>query len=246
MNILPRSAWGAAPASAPGQKWAAGGPVDLVVHYVGGKGTIGIRSHDDCPGRIRNVQAYEMSHGYTDIAYNLALCPHGQVYESRGLQVRGAANGPTTNGTKPSVCLLLNEPDPMTPAMQQAILDLNLTVTPGTIYGHREVNSTSCPGDDVYQWILGHRHATPPTPPDPLPEDEDMPKVVKCNNGDPMVLLTNSIHARWVQDEDEQKDLVAVYGPVATWAPRDFYRPVLVGPAPGAPFAGRPPGWPVR
>jgi len=86
----------------------------------------------------------------------------------------------------------------------------------------------------------------PTPPPAPPVEDEYMPRLVKCDNGDPMVLLTNSIHSRWVQDEAELKDLSALYGPVQTWAARDFYRPVLVGPAPAAGFAGRPVGWPTR
>jgi hypothetical protein len=245
MNILPRSAWGAAPPSASPQPWP--GPTsDLVVHWVGGAGSINADNHAECPTRIRAIQSYEQSHGYTDIAYNLVCCPHGQVYEGRGLQYRGAANGPATNSTKPSVCLLLNVNNKMTAAMQAALLELNATVCPGTILGHREVNTTTCPGDDVFAWITTHRHATPTPPPPVPPEDDDMPKLVKCQNGDPMVLLTNSIHSRWVQDEDELKDLTALYGPPATWAPRDFYRPVLVGPAPATGFAGRPAGWPVR
>jgi len=246
MQILPRSAWGAVPPKSPGRPWAPGGPVDLVVHWVGGAGTIGIRDHADCPVRIRAVQAYEMSQEYSDIAYNLVCCPHGAVYEGRGLGVQGAANGPSTNATKPSVCLLLNQQDSMTSAMQASVLELNRTVTPGTLLAHREVNSTACPGPQVYGWILETRLQPPPTPEPPTPvEDDEMPKLVKCNNGDPMVLLTNSIHSRWVQDEAELNDLTALYGPPATWAPRDFYRPVLVGPNPG-PWTGRPSWWPYR
>jgi len=212
---------------------------------VGGAGSLNIRSHEDCPTRIKAIQSYEMANGYSDIAYNLVICPHGTIYEARGLGVQGAANGPQTNATKPSVCLLLNVADSMTPAMQDRILDLNRWVTPGTILGHREVNTTTCPGDQVFAWITTHRHA-PPLPPTPTPpEDDDMPRIVKCDNGDPMVLITNSIHARWVQDEAELKDLTALYGPVQTWAPRDFYRPTLTGPAP-APWAGRPAWWPYR
>lgn len=245
MDIQPRSAWGAVPPKEPGQPWANGEPIDLVVHWVGGAGTLNIRSHSDCPTRIRAIQQYEMTHGYSDIAYNLVCCPHGTVYEGRGLNVRGAANGPATNGTKPSVCLLLNVDDPMTSAMQDRILDLNRWVTPGRIVGHREVNTTTCPGDQVFAWIETHRTA-PPTPKPPTPvEDDDMQRLVKCDNGDPMVLVTNSIHSRWVQDEAELKDLIALYGPVQTWAPRDFYRPVIVGPTPG-PWAGRPAWWPYR
>jgi hypothetical protein len=243
MQILPRSAWGAAPPKSPGRPWASGGPVDLVVHWVGGSGTIGIRSHTDCPTRIRAVQSYEMSQEYSDIAYNLVCCPHGTVYEGRGLGVQGAANGPATNGTKPSVCLLLNVDDTMTPAMQASVLELNRIVTPGMILGHREVNTTTCPGPQVYGWILNTRTQPQPEPPTPV-EDEPV-RLVKCNNGDPMVLITNSIHARWVQDEKELNNFKAVHGEVATWAPENFYRLVLVGPAPAA-WANRPAWWPAR
>lgn len=246
MQILPRSAWGAVPPKSPGRPWASGGPVDLVVHWVGGAGTIGIRDHADCPARIRAVQSYEMSQEYSDIAYNLVCCPHGAVYEGRGLGVQGAANGPSTNATKPSVCLLLNQQDSMTSAMQASVLELNRTVTPGTLLAHREVNSTACPGPQVYGWILETRKQPPPTPEPPTPVEDEPVQLVKCSNGDPMVLITNSINARWVRDEKELNNLKAVFGNVATWAPENFYRPVLVGPAPSAGFAGRPADWPVR
>ena len=109
---------------------------------------------------------------------------------------------------------------------------------------------TGCPGDQIKaqrpQILERAKQLVNPTPPQPdPPEDEEMPRLVKCDNGDPMVLLTNSIHSRWVQDEAELNDLKALYGPVQTWAPRDFYRPVLAGPAP-APWAGRPAWWPYR
>lgn len=106
-----------------------------------------------------------------------------------------------------------------------------------------------CPGDQIKnqraQIIDRALQLVNPLPPTP-PTEDDVQRLVKCNNGDPMVLITNSIHARWVQDEAELKDLTGLYGAVQTWDPRDFYRPVLVGPAPQAAFAGRPPGWPVR
>jgi len=111
---------------------------------------------------------------------------------------------------------------------------------------HTSVNSGPAAENDTRPLLIPALRPTPITSTPKPPSEDDVQRLVKCNNGDPMVLLTNSIHARWVQDEAELNDLIGVYGPVATWAPRDFYRPVLVGPAPGAPFAGRPPGWPVR
>lgn len=107
---------------------------------------------------------------------------------------------------------------------------------------------TGCPGEPIKAQrpaILAHARVLvgPPTPTPSTPEEEV--RLAKCSNGDPAVLITNNIHSRWVQDEPELKDLVAIHGPVQTWAPVDFYRPVLVGPAPPT-WPGRPAGWPVR
>lgn len=245
MQIQPRSAWGAVPPKSPGRPWATGGPIDLVVHWVGGAGSLGINTPADVPARIRAIQAYEQSTGYSDIAYSILIDPFGQVWEGRGLGVQGAANGPATNSTKPSVCLLLNQQDRMAEPMKTAILEVNRTVCPGQLLGHREVNSTTCPGDEVSQWILSTRNQ-PPTPPAPIPSEDELVQLVKCNNGDPMVLITNSINARWVRDEKELNNLKNVYGPVATWAPENFYRPVFVGPVPPTGFPGRPADWPIR
>lgn len=217
MHIEPRSAWGAAPPKAPGRSWAPSGPIDLVVHWVGGSGSIGITSHADCPPRIKAIQTYEMSKEYSDIAYNLVCCPHGTVYEGRGLNVQGAANGPQTNATKPSVCLLLNMADRITSAMQASILELNATLTPGTILGHREVNTTTCPGNEVYAWITNHRHANPiPPVPAPGPIGDQMPILMRGDKT-PEVWLVNGNTRLWLDQNS--------YGPWKLW---------LVAHAPGS------------
>lgn len=205
MQILPRSAWGAVPPKSPGRPWAPGGPTDLVVHWVGGAGSINASNHADCPARIRAIQQYEMSKEYSDIAYNLVCCPHGQVYEGRGLAIQGAANGPSTNATKPSVCLLLNEQDHLTPAMQASVLELHQTVTPGQIIGHREVNTTTCPGPEVFAWIESLRHQPPPPPP---PTGDDMPYLMRGDKT-PEVYLVNGNTRLWLDQ--------ASYGPWKLW-----------------------------
>jgi len=164
--IHPRSEWGAAPSKGAYSNWSVS-PRDLVVHYVGGSGDIGIHSHADCPAHIRSVQAYEQGHGYIDIAYNLVLCPHGVVYEARGLGHAGAANGPRTNGSKPSVLYLSNN-TALTPEALGALHTLWAEHGPA-LYGHREVNSTSCPGDPIFGQVVAMRSGAiqPPAPPTP-------------------------------------------------------------------------------
>jgi hypothetical protein len=126
------------------------------------------------PQAIRAIQAAEMAGPYSDIAYNLVCDPWGQLWEGRTLAVRGAANGPETNGTKPSVCLLLNQGDVMTQPMKDTIKAMRVSLTPGQLYGHREVNTTACPGNEVMAWISDQRQPRPPTPPLPVMELDPM------------------------------------------------------------------------
>ena len=197
MIIKSRADWGARPPLSPPKQWT-DGPHDLVVHWVGGAGTMGLTSPDKVPAAIRAIQAYEQSHGYSDIAYSLVLDPFGQLWNGRSLQYAGAANGPATNGTKPSVCLLLNKADQMTVQMKDTIRQLRRELTPGLLLGHREVNLTFCPGDDVMRWIQSERIVPNPVPPSPLPKIEDeMTKLIR-GSSTPSVFITNGIVKRHV------------------------------------------------
>jgi hypothetical protein len=127
---------------------------------------------------------------YSDIAYNLVLDWQGQLWEGRTLAVRGAANGPETNGTKPSVCLLLNQADTMTQPMKETIKAMRVNLTPGQLYGHREVNATTCPGNEVMAWISDQRQPRPPTPP-PLPVMELDPMYLMRGDKTPHVWIVS-------------------------------------------------------
>lgn len=189
MRLIPRSEWGAVPPSFPPEHWAPGGPVDLVVHWVGGPGSLNLGDHSKCAGALRSVQRYEMANNYSDIAYSLAVCPHGMAYDCRGLAYRSAANGPKTNGTKPSVLCLLNMADTMTRPMQDTILEIRRTLTPGTLYGHREVNATTCPGNDVMAFVDSVRNPPAPPPPPPTIGNDDMQFLMRADDGTPQVWL---------------------------------------------------------
>lgn len=193
MIIKQRVDWAAVPPSKPPSSWSEG-PIDLVVHWVGGKGSLNIKSPSDVPAVIRNIQAFEMRTGYSDIAYNLICDPFGQVWDGRSLRFAGAANGPATNGSKPSVCLLLNEGDEFTVAMKDAVRELRATYCRGQLLGHREVNATSCPGDTVMRWIQSERIV--PVPPIVKTENE-MTKLVR-GSSTPSVWITNGIVKRHV------------------------------------------------
>ena len=197
MIIKSRADWGARPPLSPPSKWT-DGPHDLVVHWVGGSGTMGLTSPDKVPQAIRNIQAHEQSKGYSDIAYNLVCDPFGGVWNGRTLAFAGAANGPATNGTKPSVCLLLNKDDVMTVQMKDAVRQIRRELCPGQLLGHREVNLTYCPGDDVMRWVQSERVTPAPVPPSPPTQIEDeMTKLIR-GSSTPSVFITNGIVKRHV------------------------------------------------
>lgn len=193
--LKPRSEWGARPPSGDYKPWALGGPVDLVVHWVGGQGTLNLSNASQVPQTIRNIQAHEMDRDYIDIAYNLICDPWGGVWEGRGLGVQGAANGPSTNSTKPSICLLLNQQDAMTTAMAEAIRQARLYHVRGALYSHSEVNATTCPGSLVAAWVIGERlQPVPPMPiPIPIPIPIPMEEYMMLMRGDktPHVWIVN-------------------------------------------------------
>ena len=85
----------------------------------------------------------------------------------------------------------------MTVQMKDAIRELRRELTPGQLLGHREVNLTFCPGEDVMRWIQSERLVpNPPLPPLPKVEDE-MTKLIR-GSSTPSVFITNGIVKRHV------------------------------------------------
>ncbi|MFC8392229.1 MULTISPECIES: peptidoglycan-binding protein [unclassified Streptomyces] len=126
-----------------------------------------LNSEDDCRRDIAEVWAKEYAEDFEDIEYNFLVCPHGHVYEGRGLQ-RGEANSPGyireegygdvgRNTGYYSICGLLWKYQQPTSAMKNAIKDLIRhlrTAVPDNrkagdaIYPHSKNNpDTDCPGN---------------------------------------------------------------------------------------------------
>lgn len=164
-----RASWNPKQPSAPSVHWEAGFPKGLVVHWVGGGAMLKDgQTHEDCRTSVRGIQNYEMSHGYTDLAYNTIACPHGILIEGRGLSYKGAANGGGTNGVYGSVCILAGQGDIITPGHYAAVLEAR-TLFAGVLLPHRSVNATSCPGGEITAWVKAQPSSgvisAPVTPP---------------------------------------------------------------------------------
>jgi hypothetical protein len=142
---------------------------------------MGSFGHDQCPGKVRGIQAFHMDkNNWADVAYNALVCPHGHVFEGRGRGIRSAANGTDpANSSFAAVCYLGGQGDPFTPEAASGVNDAAewLGVAGGSWTGHRDHFATVCPGDEIYNWVRsGHpRGSGAPPAPRPVPEPRSSP-----------------------------------------------------------------------
>ena len=159
-------------------------PRGVAVHYNGPP--LGAYTHDRCAGIVRGIQAMHMDspeRKWADIAYNMLVCRHGDIYEGRGKDVRSAGNG-TDYGNANYVCVMgmMGDGDDLTNAMKAGIVEAAglLGQAGGEWKVHQDFFNTSCPGSALLQWVRSGHTATPKPPkPEPKPdqEEDDMAKM---------------------------------------------------------------------
>jgi hypothetical protein len=166
LRYVTRAHWGARPYRPGGNRFTP--PiVGSTIHWEGTPS--GVRAHDKCAALVRQIQAFHMdSRGWTDIAYNLAVCAHGYVYEGRGKDRGNGANGDSSNATRYSICALVGDGDPQPAALLDGLRDaVQLARSWGagpSVDGHRDHQSTACPGDALYAFVkAGIPAPKPPT-----------------------------------------------------------------------------------
>ncbi|MEH0547277.1 peptidoglycan-binding protein [Streptomyces sp. B21-105] len=177
MKLVTRAAWGARPpryalvyiASTQGVK----------IHYEGTyvpKSLAAADAHGSCAGHVRDIQASHLANtreDYSDIAYNAMVCPHGYVFEGRGVHYKTGANGDQALNAKDyAVCAMLGDSGLVQPpaAMLDGLADAIGWFRSGgaagrEILGHRDGYATSCPGDPLYAWLHAGAHRPDGTTP---------------------------------------------------------------------------------
>lgn len=182
MNLVPRVEWGARP---PDFRRITSMNSPSTAHWNGPTIIInGLTTwdHSRCASLVRGIQNYHMDNkGWSDIAYNFLVCPHGYVFEGRGINVINGANGTNIgNYTSHAICCLAGEGNVFSDSEKQAFRDCveyisNNTGAPNQSIGHRDHKSTTCPGDERYLWVHQGMPGTVIVQPTPIfTEDEDM------------------------------------------------------------------------
>ena len=194
--IVSRAQWGAKPVSGQLDGWQAGQPTGWVVHWEGADGAGG--AHDRCAANVRSIQAYHLAQGYTDIAYNWAVCRHGYVFVCRGNDHQSAAQR-GGNAQNLSVCFLGGANTPFTDEAKRAIRYLVYLQGPsaarGRAIGHRDVHgsSTACPGDEIERWVKAGLPAGP-VPPKPAPTPGPHPTLRQGARGPAVMELQRKLN----------------------------------------------------
>lgn len=160
MALITRAQWKARPSSG-SLNAISSHPKGTAVHWEGPK--MGIFSHSQCYAKVRFIQNFHMdTRGWSDIAYNFIACPHGHVFEGRGLKYGSAANGNTQdNHDYYAVCALVGQGDPQPGGLDDAIAEgvaICQTKAGDEVTGHRDHFNTACPGDDIYGKLKAGRY----------------------------------------------------------------------------------------
>lgn len=180
MTIITRAQWGAADPRGGGNPL--GNPSGITQHWEGP--SMGVWDHTLCAGKVRGIQRFhQVSRGWSDIAYNMIVCPHGDAYVGRGADRGNAANGDSSNATRYSVCAMTGEGDPTTVALKRGILDAHAWLRKESgralpaLDCHSDHVPTSCPGPVLRAWIKdGAPLDGPPAPNPPASSVPNLPK----------------------------------------------------------------------
>lgn len=131
----------------------------LVVHYSAADADEQ-HDHANCAARVRAIQNFHMdSRGWCDIAYNFLFCKHGFVFEGRGWSRKSGATG-DANAFSIAICFLGDDTvgrDDVTfegrKALAEWIMEAKRRFGNDPVKGHRDYMSTSCPGNELMEWI---------------------------------------------------------------------------------------------
>ncbi|XP_073417364.1 peptidoglycan recognition protein 1-like isoform X4 [Dendrobates tinctorius] len=136
---------------------------NVIIHHTEGAFC---NSRTTCSAQVRNIQNYHMkSRGWCDIGYNFLIGEDGLVYEGRGWTTLGAhatSYNPISTGI--SVIGSFTDRAPNSAALNATRsliacgVSKNFIKGSYALKGHRNVMSTSCPGNSLYRVIQGWPH----------------------------------------------------------------------------------------
>jgi len=150
LQVICGEAWGALPISG---EFIAHAIEHITIHHT----AVVLDDNAAAPGRVRQHQSFHQSLGWPDLAYHFIIDAKGNIYEGRPTD----AVGDTGTDYDPTGHLLICceghfDQQEITPRQYESLVKMvawgsaEFGVDPGAILGHRDVASTTCPGDSLY------------------------------------------------------------------------------------------------
>jgi hypothetical protein len=159
--LVPRSAW---TSEAVGKNHnLMNGVSRITVHHTGEHAGLA-----DLPELevLRRIERYHRrERGWCAIGYHYIVGKDGRVYEGRPTKYQGAhvlSNNEHNIGISVSGDFMKKLPSPAQLHALTAFLDEGRTkysVSRAKIYGHRDLNSSLCPGDALYRWLKTYKNS---------------------------------------------------------------------------------------
>ncbi len=156
-----------------------------IIHHTAGSGDYNVNSISDSKAKVRAVQNIHMDiNGWSDIGYHFLFDKLGNSFEGRRNSInksqrpRGAHDGVNTNSFGFSNLGYYHPPynHVITQAQKDMMYDVIAWRMPdgyspygegsyggntvGYLDGHRDARATACPGDTIYNTIIGTNHFT--------------------------------------------------------------------------------------
>ncbi len=165
LGVLPRKAWGAAPAKS--KPPAMGTPKRVTVHHEA-SGVFEETDREATVRRLRAIQRYHQeSKGWGDIAYHFVVDRSGRIWEGRPLSEMGAHAGSQPANEGNIGILVLGNFDLQKPSRAQTEslakllegLERLRGIPRSRMLGHGEIRrefglgATNCPGRQLQAWL---------------------------------------------------------------------------------------------
>jgi hypothetical protein len=131
----------------------------LFIHFSASDGS-GIDKAGEPKQAVRNIQAFHMGpeRGWCDIGYSYVLVQQRGIFKrpllfkGRGFHAVPASQEDFNTGNV-SVCVIADSNDRIKRSTTRALAYVARRCPARTVKGHRDVNSTDCPGDHLYSKV---------------------------------------------------------------------------------------------
>jgi hypothetical protein len=130
----------------------------LFVHYSASDGQ-GIDKQGEPTAAMRNIQNHHMdANGWSNIGYSYVvfqqrgIFKRPLIFKGRGFGAVPAAQEGSNTGNG-AVCVIADSDDPIKRSTFKALAWIARRCPARRVRGHRDVNSTACPGDKLYSKV---------------------------------------------------------------------------------------------